>query len=382
MDYKKEKENWVSGHSGGSILEINSITGVLLTSYILWSAISKSELAILFNYNNSEAATNSLITKTINIIILEFLILVLPSILACTILSSYTFYLNLLFIIISFLISSKYSKNKEPKKKKQPWEKDSDEEEIDNDNSYDENENLLLNKKGLNDNGGNSGGGIIVIDDDNEKLEGKKEKDDDDDYLMNEKYIKKKNIYIYRKPFLTAYRSSMVILTCICILAVDFKVFPRRFAKVEDYGTSLMDLGVGSFVFSSGIVSAKPFLKKPENRFKPMKGQLVAAVKHSLPILALGILRLIAVKSSDYQEHVTEYGKHWNFFFTLGFLPIFVTLCRTFQKYTRFSIVGLTIAILYQIVLSKFGLEEYIQNAPRINLINDNKEGLSSFWGS
>lgn len=28
--YKKEKEDWVTGHSGGSIWEINSVCGVIL----------------------------------------------------------------------------------------------------------------------------------------------------------------------------------------------------------------------------------------------------------------------------------------------------------------------------------------------------------------
>ena len=43
-------------------------------------------------------------------------------------------------------------------------------------------------------------------------------------------------------PFLTVYRSHMMIMTIHCILAVDFPVFPRHQGKCEDFGTSLVRL--------------------------------------------------------------------------------------------------------------------------------------------
>ncbi|CAG8482626.1 7672_t:CDS:2 [Acaulospora morrowiae] len=329
MAYKKAKEDWVTGHEGGSMWEINSVSGVVLTSYILWAAAAKH--TNIFKYS-----TSSIIN-----LFLEYVLIVLPSLLACTLLADYAFYLNVLLLILTgFIIkNSSIPEDQKPQKKKKKWDKDSD--------------------------------------DEDEKLEQLLVKGDTSD--PESSGINSDNLG--KKPFLSVYRSSMILLTCIAILAVDFPVFPRRFAKVESFGASLMDLGVGSFVFSSGIISAKPFLKRPENRFKPFKGQLVRAFRRSLPLLALGFIRMMMVKGVDYQEHVSEYGKHWNFFFTLGLLPILVTICRTVQKYTRFSFVGLAVAFFYQIALSWFGLQDYIQYAPRTNLVSANKEGIFSLWG-
>ena len=49
--------------------------------------------------------------------------------------------------------------------------------------------------------------------------------------------------------YITNYRSSMLVVTAICILAVDFPVFPRRFGKTENFGFGLMDIGMKNFLF-------------------------------------------------------------------------------------------------------------------------------------
>ncbi|KAL2270831.1 hypothetical protein VTJ83DRAFT_202 [Remersonia thermophila] len=185
------------------------------------------------------------------------------------------------------------------------------------------------------------------------------------------------------KPFLTTYRGNMMVVTCICILAVDFRLFPRRFAKVETWGTSLMDMGVGSFVFSAGIVASRAVLReRAEGRVTPLGTRLARSVRHSLPLLALGLVRLLSVKAVDYAEHVTEYGVHWNFFFTLGFLPPLVALCQSgLRLVPSYAGLALLLAGLYQLALELAGLKAYILAGPRTNLLSMNREGVFSFWG-
>ena len=61
-----------------------------------------------------------------------------------------------------------------------------------------------------------------------------------------------------------------------------------------------MDLGVGSFVFSQGVVSAIPLLKNPYHLKAPFLPKIIRVTSKSLPIIALGLIRVSLVKGADY----------------------------------------------------------------------------------
>jgi phosphatidylinositol glycan class W len=97
-----------------------------------------------------------------------------------------------------------------------------------------------------------------------------------------------------------------------------------------------MDLGAGSFAFGGGGVAAPPILKeRATGKATPLHQRLLYSMRQSLPplpLLILGVIQTLSVKGLDYAEHVTEYGMHWNFFFTLGLLPPFVAIFQSVSK--------------------------------------------------
>ncbi|XP_058189780.1 uncharacterized protein At4g17910 isoform X2 [Rhododendron vialii] len=136
---------------------------------------------------------------------------------------------------------------------------------------------------------------------------------------------------------ISSYRVSIMVVTCLCILAVDFRIFPRRYAKTETYGTSLMDLGVGSFVLANSLVS------RQARGFPMLKWK--NALQSSSPLVVLGIARLLSTAGVDYQVHVGEYGVHWNFFFTLAAVSILSSIINIPPKYS--GILGSLIVVGY-----------------------------------
>lgn len=162
-----------------------------------------------------------------------------------------------------------------------------------------------------------------------------------------------------------------MIVTCLCILAVDFQIFPRKYAKTETYGTGWMDLGVGSFVLMNALVS-----RQARNVHS---GGWKTALQSTCPLILLGFGRLVSTRGIDYQVHAGEYGVHWNFFFTLAGVSLLTSTISIHPQYC--GILGLFILIGYQIFLVQ-GLNAYLLSDVRgMDIISQNKEGIFSIFG-
>ena len=189
-----------------------------------------------------------------------------------------------------------------------------------------------------------------------------------------------------QKYHVAVFRATMMLTTCVCILAVDFHVFPRRFAKVETYGTGVMDIGVGAFVFANGLVSctASSTAAVAGTAAERRCGVLNAALRSAGPLLVLGGGRLVSIKASGYPEHVTEYGVHWNFFLTLAA----VALCTAAAAPPAALAAATAAALLcaHNFCLSVWpGWESWVVSEQRdySSLLDMNKEGivsLPSYW--
>jgi phosphatidylinositol glycan class W len=185
---------------------------------------------------------------------------------------------------------------------------------------------------------------------------------------------------------ITLYRSIMMALTCISILAVDFHAFPRRFCKAEEGGIGLMDLGVSSFMFSSALVSRLARSPPPSTPSTPpaqaassTTSNTASFIRTVLPLYALGLVRFATVTAADYQAHVSEYGVHWNFFLTMA---VVTTLMRLLPIRQHHALpVAIALALLHQAALL-LGARDYILHAPRSHgFFSANREGIIGSLG-
>lgn len=192
--------------------------------------------------------------------------------------------------------------------------------------------------------------------------------------LSNHSYISSSTIKTKKNPYMTVYRFMLNTYTVFCILAVDFNVFPRRFAKTETYGHSVMDIGVGCYVCSNALLFSIPNTRN-------ISKNVLKVFKQVFPLLVLGIGRTYFVTKADYHHYVFEYGVHWNFFMTLAFLKIINLFILPFVGTCCLSGIATILVIIYEFALN-FGLANWIMSdAPRDTLFSANREGTLSLIG-
>ncbi|KTW32284.1 glucosaminyl-phosphotidylinositol O-acyltransferase [Pneumocystis jirovecii RU7] len=183
------------------------------------------------------------------------------------------------------------------------------------------------------------------------------------------------------KSYVSTLRGTIMLISCLSILAVDFKIFPRKHAKVETWGISLMDLGVGFFVFSFGVVTIKNIKNKYSSKVSFIK-KMKISLKQSYMFFVIGFIRILIIKICDYPEHVSEYGVHWNFFFTLGVLSLSLVFIEFLHQYLKsYIFIIILLSICNELLIRLPHVLAYILNAPRTNLISANREGIFSLIG-
>lgn len=154
-------------------------------------------------------------------------------------------------------------------------------------------------------------------------------------------------------PIIVSYRAYINLMVIISIFACDFPFFPQKHLKTDFYGLSLMDVGIGAYLFNNGCLHS----------YKTGK-----TLRTALLLFILGCVRLLTLHITDYKVNITEYGKHLNFYFTLSFTYL-LSMLRIPPR------MGLLIMISYEILLRN-RLDVFIFTEKRDTFFLQNKEGI------
>ncbi|KAH8249677.1 hypothetical protein KR032_011379 [Drosophila birchii] len=175
-----------------------------------------------------------------------------------------------------------------------------------------------------------------------------------------------------RPSVFTLMRATAYNGTCVAILAVDFESYPTSYRKSRRFGASAMDMGIGLFVVTMGLVS---------RRAKGL-ADLRKLPRSVVPLLVLGLARTLVITAIDYHQDTAEYGKHLNAFFILGFTKLMGSFYSLLVKSDE-QLLALALALLFlhELVL-QLGLSEFVMStAPHESFLSANREGLSSLHG-
>ncbi|KAG9122194.1 Glucosaminyl phosphatidylinositol (GlcN-PI) nositol acylation protein [Ceratobasidium sp. 392] len=347
--YKLEKEGFVSGHNGSSVTHINAISSVALSSVALYLAL-QSRLAFPSRLSNPGR-------RNFVELIAEFTLLVAPLLLSLTVFAEYPLRLSLFLFIPAFL-TQRYlpALPLPPPPALLPPPSPSSSRPA---------------SPAHTPTGAQSPHSSIHV----------PATPTPTPTPRRTAFAFSNGVAVPPLPALTTYRAHMMLMTVLGILAVDFPIFPRELSKCESWGVSVMDLGVGSFVFSQGVVSAIPMIKNPGILKGAVIPKALTTSRKVIPLFALGLVRVLAVKGTEYPEHVTEYGVHWNFFITLALLPPISVLFHPLITRVPLSLLGLLVTLVHQIVLNNTSLQSWALGDDRSTLLSQNKEGIVSFAG-
>lgn len=138
----------------------------------------------------------------------------------------------------------------------------------------------------------------------------------------------------------------------------DYSFWVKRFGKNDFYGISLMDIGIGCFLYNAAFIS--PIINSKRN------------FKDSLFLLVLGFIRLAVVTVCKLEVNPREYGYHLNFYFVLAIVKLMFQVINS--QYNLY--VGALLLLIYECFLSFY--RSNILNDERIGFLMENKEGLSS----
>ncbi|KAK2952315.1 putative glucosaminylphosphatidylinositol acyltransferase [Blattamonas nauphoetae] len=179
-------------------------------------------------------------------------------------------------------------------------------------------------------------------------------------------------------------RSFVSFQTTICIMGVDFPPNIPTLTKTTFFGRSYMDSGVILTVTNSGTVSHVASLARPKSTKPRTNYSFISVVKKMISdtwlLFFIGIVRYIMLVMSDYDYDATEYGRVWNFFFTLAFLRIEVLSLQYITNSAELGplIISSIALFVYNICLCFFNLEG-LYSAPRNDgFFYQNFEGILS----
>eukprot|EP01069_Polyplicarium_translucidae_P004744 Polyplicarium_translucidae@DN2647_c0_g1_i1.p1 len=133
----------------------------------------------------------------------------------------------------------------------------------------------------------------------------------------------------------------------------------------------MMDTGVGSTIFMSGF-STTLGRSKAGRQWNAKHAALRIGC-----MLLLGGARPVGVAALGLKVPIDEYGAHWNFFLTLAVVFAVAEVLKAVRVPPAFLLpLGICGALVYDLSLSRLGVTQWLETAPRTTLFEANREGI------